>query len=176
MQDELNMLTCSTLGALNQNGIAAACEGDLTGAVSMLMLKYLTEQEAALMDLVAFDEKAETIQLWHCEPSPVCYANENGASLETLPLNMPDGSMKNMFLINNLVLKAQKASVMRFTGEWDKIFLADGKFLNANKASSIGSRGWLSELRLNGEVITAWLDLDTLNAIGYKNYLQKPKI
>lgn len=169
MQDEMGMLACSTLGKLNQNGIPSACEGDLPGAVSMLMLKYITNDVSMLMDLVAFDEKDDSVQLWHCGPAAECYANEKGVCLDQFYENggadyMRRGSMHDM------EFKPQAATIMRFTGEWDKMFLVDGKFMDTKKDSFFGSRGWLGELKLNRKDINARDFINTILVQGFQHH------
>ncbi|GAH88235.1 unnamed protein product, partial [marine sediment metagenome] len=40
-EDEYQITPCSTIALLNQNNIVAACESDVRGAISMLLLNYL---------------------------------------------------------------------------------------------------------------------------------------
>lgn len=162
MQDEFNSVSCSIIAKLNQNGIPASCEGDLPGAVSMLLLKYLTEQTTTLMDLIAFDEEDESVLLWHCGPSAECFADKDGVCMKFHVQNTEDGKGNPQGMINDLVIKPGIATVMRITGEWDKIFLMDGKFLDNNKESYQGSRGWLGDLKLNRKKISA---VDLVNSI-----------
>lgn len=170
MQDEFNSVSCSILGKLNQNGIPAACEGDLPGAVSMLILKYISEQTTTLMDLIAFDEKDESVLLWHCGPTAECFANEDGVCMKYHVQNTEDGKGNPQGMINDLVFKPVIATVMRITGEWDKIFLADGRFLNNKKESYQGSRGWLGDLKLNREKINAVDFINTILVQGFQHH------
>ncbi len=57
MQEEADGFSCSIVGKLNQNGIPASCEGDLPGAVSMLLEKYVTEQPTTTESETAGSEK-----------------------------------------------------------------------------------------------------------------------
>jgi len=169
-QDEFNSVSCSILGKLNQNGIPAACEGDLPGAVSMLLLKYLSEQPTTLMDLIAFDEKDESVLLWHCGPSAECFANEDGVCLKYYIQNTEDGKGNPQGMINDLVIKPGIATIMRITGEWDKIFLSDGKFLDNKKESYKGSRGWFYDLKLNRKKINVLDFINTILAQGFQHH------
>lgn len=170
MQDEFNAVSCSILGKLNQNGIPAACEGDLPGAVSMLFLKYISGQTTTLMDLIAFDEKDETALLWHCGPSAVCFADEDGVCLRCHVQNTEDGKGNPQGLINDLVFKPESSTLMRITGEWDKMFLVDGRFINKKKESWQGSRGWLGELKLNSENISIRDFMNTILVQGFQHH------
>ncbi len=149
LQDKCDMLACSTIAKLNENGLPAACEGDLIGAVSMLILKYATLSTTMLMDLVAFDTNDESVQMWHCGPAANCFANEEGSCLDCFyeqqgeTLNRRNG-------MHNMTFAASEATVMRITDECEKMFLANGKF-NPNKPTYFGSGGWISNIEIAGE-------------------------
>lgn len=170
IQDELGFLACSTLAKLNQNGIPAACEGDLPGVVSMLMLKYITDDVTMLMDLVAYDEADDTVEMWHCGPAAECYANKNGVCLDCFYENGGNGTYLRRASIHNLDFKAQPVSIMRITGEWNKIFIADGSFIDNGKKTFIGSSGWLGQLRLNGIPAGAADFINTIMATGFQHH------
>ncbi len=57
---------CTVLAMLNDLGVAAACESDAYGALSMYMGQKLTGQPVFFGDPVSLDEKENTITYWHC--------------------------------------------------------------------------------------------------------------
>ena len=57
---------CSVLGLLNDSGVAASCESDVYGALSMYMGMELTGKEVFFGDPVSMDEEEGTITFWHC--------------------------------------------------------------------------------------------------------------
>lgn len=57
---------CAVLAMLNDMGVAAACEADMYGALSMYIGMSLTGQPAFFGDPVSMDEKENTITYWHC--------------------------------------------------------------------------------------------------------------
>ena len=57
---------CSVLAMLNASGIAASCESDVYGALSMYIGTQLTGNAAFFGDPVSMDEKEGTITFWHC--------------------------------------------------------------------------------------------------------------
>ncbi len=57
---------CGVLAALAENGLVAACEADVHGAVTMKALRHFTGQPPFLADLVAMDAKRDSVVLWHC--------------------------------------------------------------------------------------------------------------
>lgn len=57
---------CAVLAMLNDLGVAAACEADMYGALSMWMGMKLSGQSVFFGDPVSLDEKENTITFWHC--------------------------------------------------------------------------------------------------------------
>jgi L-fucose isomerase-like protein len=57
---------CFAMSLLSDKGVMTSCEGDLTAAVSMLILHYLTGSPAYLGDLLAIDEAENTMSFFHC--------------------------------------------------------------------------------------------------------------
>jgi L-fucose isomerase-like protein len=57
---------CSVLALLNDRHIAAACEADTYGALSMYMGMRLSGQPCFFGDPVSLDEAENTITFWHC--------------------------------------------------------------------------------------------------------------
>lgn len=162
IQDELGTLACSTLAKLNESGLPAACEGDLPGAAAMLLLKYLSGEIPTLMDMVAFDRADETVQFWHCGPTASCYADRKGVSLDRFCENGGEGMLLRRPAVHDLELKAQHITCMRFTGEFEKLFLLDAEVPEPGKPRYFGSAGWAGRLRLNRKPVSA---LDLVNTI-----------
>ncbi len=65
---------CASLGRLNGEGVLTACEGDVYGAVTMLIEHYLTGSLPMFADFVAIDEERNLGVGWHCGAAPVCLA------------------------------------------------------------------------------------------------------
>ena len=80
-QDEFQYSVCAVVGGLNDKGIPTACEGDLTSAISMLLLKYLSDDVGMLMDMGAFDQADDTVLMWHCGPAASRFCRQNGYRL-----------------------------------------------------------------------------------------------
>lgn len=57
---------CAVLGMLNDMGIAASCEADVYGALSMYIGMQLTGKAVFFGDPVSLDEQENTITYWHC--------------------------------------------------------------------------------------------------------------
>ncbi len=57
---------CTVLSMLNDAGVAAACEADSYGALSMWMGMQLSGEAVFFGDPVALDENESSITYWHC--------------------------------------------------------------------------------------------------------------
>ena len=57
---------CAVLAMLNDLGVAASCESDTYGALSMYLGMELTNEATFFGDPVSMDESENTITFWHC--------------------------------------------------------------------------------------------------------------
>ena len=57
---------CAVLGMLNDNQIAASCEADAYGALSMLIGMKLSKESVFFGDPVSLDKEENTVTFWHC--------------------------------------------------------------------------------------------------------------
>jgi L-fucose isomerase-like protein len=57
---------CTVLSMLNDDGVAAACEADIYGALSMWIGMQLSGSPVFFGDPVSLDENENTITFWHC--------------------------------------------------------------------------------------------------------------
>lgn len=63
---ELGVCPCSSLSRLADEGTPTACERDVYGAATMLLLEQLGSGPGYLADTVDLDRDANLIRLWHC--------------------------------------------------------------------------------------------------------------
>ncbi|MGL6065414.1 MAG: hypothetical protein ACRC0S_10080 [Fusobacteriaceae bacterium] len=83
---EFKTPVCGALGLLNDNLIAAACESDLMGALSMYMGTELTKHSVFFGDPVSLDEIKNTVTFWHCGMAACSLASkEKGAETGVHP-------------------------------------------------------------------------------------------
>ncbi len=57
---------CAVLAMLNDAGVAASCEADVYGALSMWLGQFFTGRPAFFGDPVSLDEEENTLTFWHC--------------------------------------------------------------------------------------------------------------
>jgi L-fucose isomerase-like protein len=168
-QVEPGVAVCSLVGQLNTLGLITACEGDVPSAAGMLALDYLTNGAVVtLMDLVSIDPADDSALLWHCGPTSPLLAGDEGVSMESLWLFEEPGGRK-MGLHNDLVLKEGPVTVLGFTPELDHLLVFEGQ-IDPEKPSYKGSRGWLKNIRIDGEECPVQALVETLINSGYQHH------
>lgn len=88
---------CSALGRLASTGIATACEADVNGAATMLLMRALDPAHGLtyLADVVRVDETAGTATFWHCGLAPVELAADPESATQDLHCNRGIGVAGN---------------------------------------------------------------------------------
>lgn len=119
---------CSVLGLLNDDNIAAACEADAYGALSMYVGQQLTKIPSYLGDPVSMDETENTITFWHCGTAACSLARlDTGAATGVHP-NRKIGPTMEFGLRPN-----QKATLFRIGRKPDgtfRFFISHGEILD----------------------------------------------
>ena len=82
---------CSVLGILNDLGVAAACEADTYGALTMFISMFLTGKPAFFGDPVSMNEAESTLTFWHCGMAPCSLAREDTGACAGLHCNRKIG-------------------------------------------------------------------------------------
>jgi len=147
------MVSCFVNSKLNSDGIVTGCEADALSTISMLILKYLTGNITAVMDLSRFDEDDNSLMLWHCGSAPLEMANKKGLTLDKHYFAEYSESVANCAPITDLVFREGDVTVFRLLKESGHFYYFTGKFFDQDKPSFNGSRGWVNELKLYGEPI-----------------------
>ena len=84
---------CHILGCMTNSGTPVACEGDMYGAVAMLLVKALSGSDAFFCDLISFDQDGDTGLFWHCGAAPVSLC-KTGCKPALLKHSIIDGGGK----------------------------------------------------------------------------------
>lgn len=146
---------CAAIAWLNETGIPTSCEGDVPGALSMLTLHCVCEEPVTMTDLVAITEEQGLVQLWHCGPAPPSFADEEGQRLTYHPTldraKPPD--VPRSGVSSDLVFAPGPATILRFSQAAETIFLMSADVVKGPTRGYDGSRGWLTNLRINGETL-----------------------
>jgi L-fucose isomerase-like protein len=70
MFTEYGCAVCGALGMLNEDAIPCACEADVVGNVTNLMLQAMAGTPPWVVDLVHADVEDDTAVIWHCGLAP----------------------------------------------------------------------------------------------------------
>jgi len=170
---ELNMVPCAAFAYINDLGYPVTGEGDVTGIVSMLTLKYIANFVPTIMDLSDIDESDETVFLWHCGIGSKHYAKNGEITLEKHfnpgPKD-PEKGWLEMGAVSSMIFEEQPATVLRFTNENKEFMLLTGDFVNSEKNSFDGSRGWFGNLKMNDEKITVKTLINSILTNGFEHH------
>lgn len=98
---------CGAMAMLNEDKRPAACEADVYGSLSTLILQELAGTPALLCDLVDIDAASDTGVFWHCGLAPVSMADPNVAPQGTIHSN------RRKPLLNEFPLKPGRITVAR---------------------------------------------------------------
>ena len=119
---------CTVLSLLNDDGVAAACEADIYGALSMWVGMQLSGEPVFFGDPVSLDEGENSITFWHCGAAACTLARKDtGAEIGVHPNRKIGPAM-------NFGCEAfPEATVFRIGREPDgsfRFFLATGEALD----------------------------------------------
>lgn len=170
---DLGIVVCAVIGHLLENGIVAACEGDVDSAISMLMLTELTGVQPMLMDMSKPDFQDDTVLMWHCGSAPKRYADSCGVTFDG---HYKPGShvtcMDNIRVsgVNNMYYAAQPVTIARFTDNYQRILTFSGNFVEKDDRSYDGSRGWVGQMTMDGTPVSTLTLVNTVMANGLQHH------
>lgn len=172
-QQQYNYSVCSVVGMLNDDMVPAACEGDVFGAVSMLILQTLAGRPTTLVDLVDIDEEDQSVQMWHCGPSAKEFARGKKYDLSVnyhgLP-QTPGMDINSCGVTRDMVFAPGAVTSLRLSGEADQLFIFSGRIPEEDKPSFHGCRGWVGDIALNGEKTTLMDFINTIMVQGLSHH------
>lgn len=155
----------------SEDGMAVACEGDVLGAASMLLLNYLTGRpgSATLLDLTAIDPHAATALMWHCGVSPRHWANDDGI-IWVDHVTLGRKSENRYGVAGDLVFRAQEATITYIGDDAQRLLVLTSQIVERPQKGFDGTRGWFSEFRLNQEPVSIQDLINTLLVRGHEHH------
>jgi L-fucose isomerase-like protein len=106
---EYGSAACAAMAMLADRGTPGACEADVYGDVTALLLQWLVDEPAFIADLVHLDADSDTGVLWHCGAAPLHMADPEAPRRATVHSNR----MKP--LANEFPLKPGRVTIARFS-------------------------------------------------------------
>ncbi len=106
---EYGCAACGPMAMMNQAGVPSACEADVYGAVTTLMLQELAGEPVWMADLVDVDERDDTAVLWHCGLAPLSMCDPEVTPVATIHTN------RKMPLLHEFPLKPGRVTLARLS-------------------------------------------------------------
>jgi hypothetical protein len=103
----LGVCPCSSLSRLADAGTPTACERDVYGAVTMMLLEALGAGTTYLVDTVDLDAERNVVRLWHCGAAATSLAADPSAATQYVHCNRKIGVAGNFPLKTGPVMMAR---------------------------------------------------------------------
>jgi L-fucose isomerase-like protein len=153
MFTEYGCAICGPMGLLTGEGVPCACEADVYGALTSMLLQEVAGEPAWLVDIVDMDAGDDTGVFWHCGSAPLAMADE------TTPPRAQIHSNRRMPLLAEFTLKPGRITVARISQARNvtKMVLAGAEVVRA-PMSFTGTSGVVRFDRPAGEVMQGMMD------------------
>ena len=154
-----------------RDGVPAAHEGDVLGALTMRMLAAVAQKPATIMDIAAVEIDRGDALLWHCGGSPHSLANDAGVTYEyhsTLGRKQsrgPWGAVVDQVLAPGECTIAYLSNNVRSLWSFRAEVFADAK-----RSGFDGDRGWIRGFRHSGIDVPTIDLLETLMTTGQEHH------
>lgn len=121
---------CGPVSMLGEKRLPCACEADVYGALTTLMLQTIADAPAFLVDLVDVDVADGTSVVWHCGQAPVSMASPATHPRATIHTN------RKMPLLFEFALKPGRVTFARISQARSetKLVVASGEVIEAPMA------------------------------------------
>ena len=154
-QEEYHMAPCMAYSLLgSEDGFAVSCEGDVPGAVTMLLMNSMSQihGSSTLLDLTALDQASDAALFWHCGVTPRHFGGDNGIRwVDHVTLGRK--SDVTYGVSGDLRFAPQKTTIAYAGDDFTEMFIATADVVETGNAGFEGTRGWFSNFRLSGEPI-----------------------
>ena len=100
---------CGAASLLGENKVPCACEADVYGSVTQLLLQEVSSQPVFLVDLVDVDVADNTGVVWHCGQAPISMCATSCEARATIHTN------RKMPLLYEFPLRAGKVTLLRWS-------------------------------------------------------------
>ena len=158
---------CGPVAMMGENRVPCACEADVYGAATQLLLQAVADAPVFLADLVDVDIADDTAVVWHCGQAPLSMADAATEATATIHTN------RRMPLLYEFALKPGRVTLMRLSQAFGdhKLVIASGEMLQRPMAFT-GTSGVLRFDRPASDVLPAVFDsgLEHHMALAYGDY------
>ncbi|WP_169238635.1 L-fucose/L-arabinose isomerase family protein [Candidatus Roseilinea sp. NK_OTU-006] len=145
---ELGCAACGAMALLNTDCLPCGCEADANGALTQLILQWISGEPAFGTDLVECHTQENSAVVWHCGQAPLTMADPSGAVRGGLHAN------RRLPLVMEFALKPGRVTIARLSqsGGDLRLVIGGGEMLAAPPSFS-GTSGVLRFDRPVGDVL-----------------------
>lgn len=152
------------------DGIPVASEGDVLGALSMLLMREVSQASAMLLDMNDVDEARDAVLMWHCGGSPLGFANDEGVRWKNHSTLGRKTDAPPMGAVADLTFAAQAATVLRIADDGRQLFAFGADIIESPHRGYDGSRGWLTAFAMDGDPISLADLVNTIMVEGIEHH------
>jgi L-fucose isomerase-like protein len=131
--------------------IPVASEGDVLGAATMLMMNEVNQGQSLLLDMNDIDEERDAVLMWHCGGSPLGFANDQGVRWKNHSTLGRKSDEPPMGAVADFIFRPQPITVTRLASDAEQLLILEANIIESPHEGYDGSRGWVSNFRLNHE-------------------------
>ncbi len=154
-QTDLGIAPCMAYSWLNEHdGLAVSCEGDVVGAITMLMTNEINCDQSMMLDINDVDLEDQSVLMWHCGVSPARFADDDGITWKnhsTLGRKDPDAQPAGV--VADLKFRPQPVTITRICNDAEQLLVMEADIVEGRSRGFEGSRGWVKNFKMNGEPI-----------------------
>jgi L-fucose isomerase-like protein len=136
-----------------QDRVPVASEGDVLGAISMLMMNEANAGQSLLLDMNDLDFEREAVLMWHCGGSPLGFADTQGVSWKNHSTLGRKTDAPPMGAVADYRFKPQLATLLRLGHDGKSLLAFDAEIIDSPHSGYEGSRGWLSHFQFDGQAL-----------------------
>ena len=121
---------CGSLGYIADRKITSACEADVYGTITNLLLQQITTLTPWLVDIVDVDIRDNTAVLWHCGSAPLSMCSDRAQVRATIHSN------RKKPLLREFALKPGRITIARLSQARGRLTMALGSGLVLDRPPS----------------------------------------
>jgi L-fucose isomerase-like protein len=109
MFTEYGCAACGPMAMMNGERVPSACEADVNGSITQLLLQTLADEPAWMADLVDITAADDTAVLWHCGLAPLSMKDPEAEAQATIHTN------RRMPLLHQFPIKPGRITLARLS-------------------------------------------------------------
>lgn len=127
---EFGCAACGPMAMMNEKKVPSACEADVYGSLSALLMQELSGEPSWMADLVDLDFDDDTGVLWHCGLAPLTMCDPDAVPEATIHTN------RKMPLLHQFPLKPGIVTIVRLSQSRNetKLVIGIAEFVKAPMA------------------------------------------